>query len=363
MNRKIAIIIAIQAFIIVVLFWLLVFYGKDEYEAATSDHDDEIESVSHVVTGKDAEDGAATINLSPASQQQSGLTTTTLQSSAFQAQASYLGTVIGIEPLVELRTRYLSARADASLARASLSNSQQEYQRLVQLNGDNKNVSDRAVAIAQSALKSDQARASAADAAANNVRDNIRQQWGNTLADWATDASAKDPFQRLLQSRDVLLQITLPFDTDAPDLHTPLVVEPMGGQGRASKAVFISASPQTDGAIQGRTYYYRAPADLLRAGMRITGRFTSTGKNASGVIVPDTAVVWYANQAWVYQKEGAEKFVRRQVNTDVEVDSESGIGWFNTSSTLKPGDKVVSTGAQLLLSEEFKYQITNENDD
>lgn len=363
MNRKIAIIVALQAFIIVVLFWLLVFYGKDEYEAATSDHDDEIESVSHVVTGKDAGDGAATINLSPASQQQSGLTTTTLQSAAYQAQASYLGTVIGIEPLVELRTRYLSARADASLARASLSNSQQEHQRLLQLNGDNKNVSDRAVAIAEAALKSDQARVGAADAAANNVRDNIRQQWGNTLADWATDASAKDPFQRLLQSRDVLLQITLPFDASAPDQHASLLVEPMGGQGQASKATFISASPQTDGTIQGKTYYYRAPAEVLRAGMRVTARFASSDKRSAGVIVPDTAVVWYANQAWVYQKESAEKFVRRQVNTDIEVDSKSGIGWFNTSSGLKPGDKVVSSGAQLLLSEEFKYQITNENDD
>ncbi len=363
MNRKIAIIVALQAFIIVVLFWLLVFYGKDEYEAATSDHDDEIESVSHVVTGKDAGDGAATINLSPASQEQSGLATTTLQSAAYQAQASYLGTVIGIEPLVELRTRYLSAKADASLARASLNNSQQEYQRLLQLNGDNKNVSDRAVAIAEAALKSDQARVGAADAAANNVRDNIRQQWGITLADWATGPSAQKPFQHLLQYRDVLLQITLPFDASAPDQRAPLLVEPMGGRGQVSKATFISASPQTDGTIQGKTYYYRAPADLLRTGMRITARFASGDKNTAGVIVPDTAVIWYANQAWVYQKEGAEKFVRRQVNTDIEVDSKSGIGWFNTSSGLKPGDKVVSTGAQLLLSEEFKYQITNENDD
>jgi len=30
---------------------------------------------------------------------------------------------------------------------------------------------------------------------------------------------------------------------------------------------------------------------------------------------------------------------------------------------LKPGDELVTSGAQLLLSEEFKYQIKNENDD
>jgi multidrug efflux pump subunit AcrA (membrane-fusion protein) len=165
-----------------------------------------------------------------------------------------------------------------------------------------------------------------------------------------------------MQYREVLLQITLPFDAPAPDKHAALLVEPMGGQGQASKATFISASPQTDSTIQGKTYYYSAPADILRAGMRVTARFALEHKNATGVIVPDTAVVWYANKAWVYQQEGADKFVRRQVNTDIEVDSKTGIGWFNASG-LKPGDKVVSSGAQLLLSEEFKYQITNENDD
>jgi hypothetical protein len=363
MNRKIVIIVALQAFIIVVLFWLLVFYGKDEYEAATSGDEEAIESVSHVVTGSEDKDGAATISLSPASQQQSGIAAVTLQPAAYQEQISYLGTVVGIESLVELRTRYLAAKADTSVAQASLNNSQQEYQRLRQLNGDNKNVSDRAVAVAEAALKADQARVDASVAAAGNVRDSIRQQWGSTLADWATGASGKDAFQRLLQYHDVLLQITLPFDASTPDKHAVLLVEPMGGQGAPSKAVFISASPQTDTTIQGKTFYYRAAADILRAGMRVTARFASRNKDATGgVVVPDTAVVWYANKAWVYQKEGVDKFVRRQVSTDIEVDSKSGIGWFNASG-FKPGDKVVSSGAQLLLSEEFKYQITNENDD
>jgi len=69
-------------------------------------------------------------------------------------------------------------------------------------------------------------------------------------------------------------------------------------------------------------------------------------------------VVWFANKAWAYRKLGADKFVRTQINTDIE----AGNGWFNPTG-IKAGDEVVTSGAQLLLSEEFKYQIKNENED
>ena len=74
MNRKTAIIIALQTLIIIVLFWVLVFYGKDEYEAAMGESEEEIATPSHVAT----ENGAPTITLSVESQRQSGITTTAL---------------------------------------------------------------------------------------------------------------------------------------------------------------------------------------------------------------------------------------------------------------------------------------------
>ena len=85
-------------------------------------------------------------------------------------------------------------------------------------------------------------------------------------------------------------------------------------------------------------------------------------KKATGVIVPHEAVVWFANQAWVYQKVGAEKFIRRLISTEVEIESDAISGWYNTAG-LAANDEVVNSGAQLLLSEELKYQIKNENED
>ncbi|MEO8418143.1 MAG: hypothetical protein ABI475_05410 [Methylophilaceae bacterium] len=354
MNRKIAAIIALQILLIIVLFWMLVFYGKDEYEAYTHEQGDEIESPSRV--GIDA--GLTIVTLSPQAQAQSGITTSKLKASTHQNTLSTFGTVLSIDALIDLRTRYLTAKADASVARASLTNSQQEYQRLLQLNRDNRNISDRAVMAAEAAWKADEARVLAAETTANNVRDNIRQSWGEALTNQATQQPAGASLQRLLQYREVLLQIALPFDAPSPKPGSMLAVTPTGSRDKTIQAEFVSPSPQTDSTIQGKTYYYRAAADELRAGMRVTVHMADSAVNVTGVIVPDSAVVWYGGKAWVYRKEDANRFVRLPVNTDMEANS----GWFNAGN-VKPGQALVTSGAQLLLSEEFKYQIKNENAD
>src|SRR5664279_5525556 len=160
MNRKVAIIIGLQAIIIVILFWVLVFYGKDEYEAYTHGDDaSDIESKSHVSN----ENGAVVVALSSASQQQSGIVSRPLIAASHQSSLSSYGAVVGIDALIELRTRYLAARAEANVVRSSIAGSQQEYQRMLQLNRDNKNVSDRAVACAEATLNSDKARITAAE--------------------------------------------------------------------------------------------------------------------------------------------------------------------------------------------------------
>ncbi len=92
--------------------------------------------------------------------------------------------------------------------------------------------------------------------------------------------------------------------------------------------------------------------------MQVKLQSAQTQGNTSGVIIPSAAVVWYGGKPWVYQKHGAEQFSRLPINTDIEVEN----GWFYQGA-LKAADQVVTSGAQLLLSEEFKSQITNENED
>jgi len=355
MNRKTLTIILLQALIIVVMFWLLVFYGKDEYEAySREEQEEEIASPPRV----SSEQGLAIVTLSKDTQLQSGIVTSPLQSANYQAGLTAFGTVINLDAYNELRTRYLAARAEAGVVKASIANSQKEYQRLVQLNQDDHNVSDRAVAVAEAAWRADEARLAAAETSAASIRDTLRQQWGETLTNWAIQQPAAEPLLRLQQYREVLIQVTLPFDIANPAKDSVLMVEPAGTRGKPVKASFVSVAPQSDSAIQGKTFFYRASSDLLRVGMRVTAHLSQNDKVAAGVIVPSDAIVWYGGKSWVYRKESDERFVRRQVSTD----REAGNGWFN-AGTLKAGDEVVTSGPQLLLSEEFKYQITNENED
>ena len=161
--------------------------------------------------------------------------------------------------------------------------------------------------------------------------------------------------------KEVLLLITLPSDSNVKTGESINVV-PTGAQTKAISARLVAAAPQTDTTLQGRTYYFRAPAENLRAGMRLSVEMKESSNNTAtknGIIVPAKAVVWYAGKPWVYKKQSEDRFVRLPIKTDNETNG----GWFNQSENLADGDNLVVNGAQLLLSEEFKYQIKNENQD
>jgi hypothetical protein len=356
MNRKVALIIGLQAFLIIILFWVLVFYGKDEYDSYNQAQEEEVVTPNLVKQVK----GATVVTLSKDGQKQSDIQTVSLTSSQHQKTLNTLGNVISIDTLIELRTRYLNAKANANIARASLANSKQDYQRMQSLNRDDRNVSDHVMLAAQAAFKADQAKVQAAETEANNLNDTMRQTWGETLANEASKEPASASLQSLLQHKEVLLLITLPADSNVKAGETISVV-PTGAQTKAINAKLVAASPQTDSTIQGRTYYFRAPAENLRAGMRVSVEMKDSASNkaSDGVAVPASAVVWYAGKPWVYKKQGEESFIRLPISTDNEING----GWFNRSEQLAAGDNLVVNGAQLLLSEEFKYQIKNENQD
>jgi hypothetical protein len=67
-----------------------------------------------------------------------------------------------------------------------------------------------------------------------------------------------------------------------------------------------------------------------------------------GLIVPTSAVVWSEGRAWVYKQTAPDHFTRCSVSTDVPAER----GFF-AAQGFSSGDKVVTQGAQALLSEEM----------
>jgi hypothetical protein len=69
------------------------------------------------------------------------------------------------------------------------------------------------------------------------------------------------------------------------------------------------------------------------------------------LVIPESAVVWNGGQPWAYVQTTPDHFTRRYVSAGDE--GEQG---FLVNYGFHTGDRVVTQGAQLLLSEELKPQ-------
>lgn len=345
-------IIGLMALVIAALAFALVFYARDELRWAADRPEEAIETASGV---KDDDDGEPVVTVTPASQKASGILTVPLTVATARASSDVYGTVVNLQPLYELRGRYLAAAAEARALRSTVAASRAEYDRTRRLYEDDRNLSQRALQSAEAQWKSDLGRLQAAEQTSASLLDTMRATWGPTLTKWATEAGG--PFAQLASQRSVLVQLAFPHDLQVATGRASVAIAPVSARGAKRSARYVSASPQVDAAAPGATHFYIANGEGLRGGMRIAGQLAS-GSAQEGVAVPEAAVVWHAGKAWAYVKEKDETFVRRLVRTDQEI----GDAWFN-SEGFEAGESVVVSGAQLLLSEELKFQIRNENED
>lgn len=352
MNKKLTLIIVLQAILIIALFWVLVFYGKDEYEAYQAEQEEEIESPSRVTEKQ----GINIVSLPPATQQNSGIRTARVTAASYQGEIKSFGNVIGIDSLIEAKASYLTLKTNANLARAASSQNMQQYQRLKTLNEDDKNVSDRAVQEALAAVNADKANITASELQLKNLQNSMRLQWGEALAKLAFNEKLPPHLENLLNRKNVLIQASLPLSNATPKAGSSIAVTPLNESSSPIKAIYVSPASTSDSNGFGKTFYYSAPADQLRIGMRVNVE-AAASDSTNGIIIPSSAVVWYAGTPWAYFKQGNDQFVRNPISADTEVEA----GWFNQG--LDANGEVVVNGAQLLLSEEFKYLIKNENED
>lgn len=292
--------------------------------------------------------GLTVVTLDEATQKMSGLQTAVLPTTNHQAERETYGSVLDLQPLVDLFAHYQTAAADVAIAQAMVLASGSEAKRNRVLYQDNKNVSLQTVQAAQAAASADQAKLRAAEASLQAVRASALQQFGAPLA--RQIASLDTALARLLQQKDMLLRIALPLgsDTSVPER----IVFDGGAHGRTT-ASLVSASPQSDPTTEGPTFLYRAPA-ILPVGSKVVAYLPTGLSTTRGVVIPEPAVLWFGGQPWVYVQQGKERFVRRPV-----VDQSPYDGGFFVAAGFTPGERVVTRGAQLLLSEEQRPPISS----
>jgi biotin carboxyl carrier protein len=268
---------------------------------------------------------------------------------------------------ITLADRLAAARADAESGRAALATARAALDRAHTLNADDKNVSDRAVQEAEAKVAAEQARLTAATESARLIESSLRSthdtatalelerggQVVEVLVHPGESVESGQPILRVARFDQLLARVDVPAgDTVAPTLAGASIV-PLGQEDHLIRAERVALAAAVDPKTQGQPFLFRVPdpSATLRPGLSITAYLEIPGATRRGVVVPPSAVVRQSGKAWIYVQTAGEQFARRQVVLEEPVAE----GWFTRS--LSPGDRIVTTGAQTLLSEEFKSQI------
>jgi hypothetical protein len=363
-----------QTVVLVLVGWAAVYLGRDEFRLATEREDDALPSASLVTEGPVGELPA--LHLTTRARERAGIVVQAPAAGSAGGTREFVATVLDVQPLAQWRGRLTSAAHELAGARAGADASRVEAERLQAMFDDDRNASQRALDAALALSRTDRAKAQSQQSQLDALRESARVEWGPVVSKWF-DGPADDPtLQRLINGQEVLLQVAVRADTSKLP-QTLSIIMPDGHAPVTARAVSAAGSIGAAAAHGGRVLLFRAPGQGLAPGMQLSAQASDDGSRhgVAGALVPSSAVVWHAGQSWIYvgdavgdadtaeatsaPDKGRPDVFRRRALGPTAV--RSGSQWFVPG--LATDEAVVTQGAQLLLSEEQKSRIKNENDD
>jgi multidrug efflux pump subunit AcrA (membrane-fusion protein) len=274
---------------------------------------------------------------------------------------------------VTLQGQLATAQADLNAAKIALDSATATYEREKKLNAENKNVSDRVVQEAKSRVETEQAHVEAAGKSVELSKAAL-DAVGMKLepmplvvgkAGEVVDVSAHpgeaiesgQPILRVATFDTVVAAVNIPIGEEPAANVTTARIVPTGGEEKALTGTRMGTAAITDPKTHEQVLLFRvkiAGNKDLRPGHPVVAFIPAEGDAQSGVTIPESAVVRYEGKGWCYVAEGENTFVRHEVPLDHP--SADGRGWF-AASGLDGDEKVVTSGAQLLLSQEVFASI------
>jgi len=298
------------------------------------------------------------VMLDDEAQDYAGIETRTLIASSYFPEVQAQARVMDVAVLLDARADYNQARAALNVATVGESSAKQELNRLTKLSQGAGSVATKNVNYAAASWREAKARLLGTQFQLKDVKDQVRQAWGETISAWVIGSDSK-PLERLVSRQDRLILVTLPVEKTLPAELSFIRIARNGIRHDARKAYFVApAVSSSNQVVQGETYYFRTATGKLRSGMRLDVWLPETDEPLSGVVIPNTAVVWYAGQAWAYVELGEGKYQRRSLKGSINMQD----GLF-VQQGMEQSESLVLTGSQMLLSEEFRWQIQDEDDD
>lgn len=297
-------------------------------------------------------DGAQTITLDDNAVSRGEIEIVTLKNAMFVGTLRAYGSVLDLQSLTSLANKYATAKANLETQEAKRDLSQAALARGRGLYSQGPHAISKAqLETAEETFRIDAASLSAAKSELASLANTAVQAWGSVLGHAVCDATPL--LVSLIERREVLVQVALRADEIVAKVPDNTFVRMQ--DGKRAVLHFVSPAASTDPQIQGRSFFYTAPADDgLLPGMNVVA-FVPTGQTVARVKIPAAAIVWLQGRAWAYFRSGPKTFARREVATDAPAPDG---GYF--VKNVADGTRVVSRGAQMLLSEEFRAQIQEE---
>ena len=350
MKNKSLIIIILQSTLIIGLLWIIIYLGKDKI--FTSDFEEIQENIS-------AESfGIQIISLSDSSIKNSGILINPVIESTHQSLYSSYGYVVNLKNLINYKTKTSNIEYKYAQLNRLFEAETEHFEVLKSLNDDNKNIADSVVHEKKMHIDNLRDDINILKHKKQNLLDIVKHEWGEKFKDLIINPK-KSPLKTIFSSEARLLKITITDDQIKNSLPLKLEVFSLNQPEIKYEANFVSEASSIDENIQGKSYYYLTLNSNLMIGSKINSYTNSPKEKAFKTFyIPNSAIIWNKGQAWVYKETTKNSFSRQAIFNMEEVKD----GW-NVQFKNTPPESIVTSGAQLLLSEEYKHLITNENED
>lgn len=329
------------------------------------------------------QEGETVLEVPEAAQKRIGLKVEPLAAASFSPEAKAYGRVLDPAPLAMLVSELAAAslavensrhelqlankRRETDLATAQLTakTSALELERTKTL-AQQSNASERSLQAAELAAQKDKLAAEVTDAASLRAVQSIE---GGLRRDEITLRSTQAKLltgygRELLDRKDLpelvttlatgqiaLVRLDVPAGESIKEPPIGATLISPSDAGAVIPVQLLGPAGFTDAQTQGQGFLVLTKPDgpRLTPGTLVIGSIQLAGEKESGVTVPRAAIVRHEGEAFIYVETKAGEFTKKEI----ELEHATASGWF-IHAGLKPGDKVVVTGAQQLLSDESK---------
>ncbi|WP_052572677.1 efflux RND transporter periplasmic adaptor subunit [Haloferula sp. BvORR071] len=264
-----------------------------------------------------------------------GLATAPLKECTIPRTSPAFGTVLSPAPLIDLLRQRDTAIATAGFSKEALARAEKLF-------ASGELVARKDVDAARAQQVQDEAQI-------RGLEDRITLEWGPAFAAMSSGDQASF-IAELLDRKRFLARIALPGRKWPEAAPTGATFHPGGAMTKPFHSAAIYQSTTTDPAFQSLSFLtvFESPGISPTPGTADSATLELPGEPEHGLLVPESAVVFFQARAWIYSVHGSgDEFQRIEISTDHPAPG----GWCVAKEKIGT-DEVVTTGAQVLLSEE-----------